>query len=522
MAIARVYSSGWGFGEMLTSAQFNAIDVNSTYMIDKQPGANDKVGASIQATGAGRVVSTVGTGPDADTTFHVSGHNAIVRIPTLTAARTYTLGHSGATGGDRIFFYVEGTGHSPSGYAQIVANNGTGIFRLGPNPGEPVATAIPFAHASVEGDACEVMFVATGWRLIHGAGPGFRGREFTATLPTVWVCPPGVFAVTLDGWGGGGGGAGGDRAYSASSVSTTLNNSYTIGGGGGAGGGGSWPQRVRVAVVPGRAYEALAGGPGAGGLPGLASGPERDACPGGNGGDSIFREKASGNVLATFRGAEGGTPPRTRTMELLGFDPAATGVDGYVATGYPLDLGFGGRPVRPTVTGVGTFGVTMLAPYALMRSSTTGIAGNTLTMVAALPVPHFLLASYLEPGAGGFGTTEWSKTIVPNALSGVASISGYPGGLCGTGGSQSALYLGGGPGGGGGGGAGGAGATGGNGGGYMLNGSGLPSTIGLAAAAGSGGGGGGGGGASNVGTVSANADGKHGGPGGSGKIILTF
>jgi hypothetical protein len=497
VAIDRTYAPGWGFAGQLTSAQLNGIDVSSTYELDKQHGAGDVLGSVVQATGAGRIVSTVQTGPDADITFYASGHNRIVRVPTLTARRIYTLGTSGATGGDRIAFYIEGTACSPSGYARIANISGTGIFRLGLSAGYQ-ATGAPNASWLSEGDACEAIFVATGWQLANGAGPGLRGREFTSTLPSEWTCPPGIFSINLEGWGGGGGGAGGDRGLAMAGVTGAVG--YVLGGGGGGGGGGAWRSQVQVPVVPGRVYEGLAGGVGAGGLRGQWSGPVRDACPGGVGGDSIFREKVTGNVLATFRGAEGGTPPRTSSMAVIGINSVGlappTGGLNYVPTALPMDFGWGGRPMRPITTGVGTFGVTMMVPSSVYAG----------------------LGNLLPPGAGGIGATVWSSAIISSAQNGRANHGGFAGGQVGTGGGQISLFAGGAGGGGGGGGPGGVGANGGAG-GFHGGSSGTSGAIGAAASANSGAGGGGGGGAGDNGT---NYSGGYGGPGGTGKIILTF
>lgn len=387
MTIARVYSAGWGVGEKLTSAQQNSLDINTTYALDKRAGQGDFLASVVQATGTGRVIASVATGPDANWTFHLNGNGAsgtsalIVRVPTLSAARKYTLVHSGATGGDRIFFYVEGTGPTPSGYVDIANSVGTGLFRLGRTIGAGF-------NDSAESDACEVLFNGSAWVLMHGAGPGMRNVEFTSTSAIEWTCPPGVFSVLLYGYGGGGGGAAGTNGNSST-------NTWAPGGGGG---GGSWAKWVRVAVKPGMVYEGLVG---AGGSGGAASGNT-----GGAGGDSIFREKVSGTVLATFRGADYGAVTNAQTTSTY------------------EDYGSGGGPVRNAFT----------FPR-VWQSVPTGFMAEPLSM-------------FRPPGTGGFGTTA----IVPNTRGqdGTSSAEGYAGGAQGAQGVASSSYRGGGGGGGGG------------------------------------------------------------------------
>jgi hypothetical protein len=472
MAISRTYSAGWGFAETLTSAQLNAVDNNAPNLLDKRIGYGDTLGSSVQATGSGRIVSSVQTGPDADTTFHVWGHNAIVRVPTLTAARRYTLGHSGATGGDRMLFYVEGTGSTASGYADVANNVGTGLFRLGWSQGYQSPTGLPGHSLFSEGDACEVTFNGTGWVLLNGAGPGLRSREFTSITATEWVCPPGVHSVLLYGYGGGGGGAAG--------ATGTHQTSHITGGGGG--GGGSLARTVRVPVVPSRSYEALAGAGGSGGFA-----PHQ---PGQPGGDSIFREKASGNVLATFRGADFGT---TAAFILT----SGTGTS-------PQTFGFGGGPVR--------------LPTSIDRTFITGtnIAHEILHDVA------LMLSLIRTPGSGGAGVG--ANVATTYQLAGLPSLEGFAGGATPTRGTPTGGYWPGGPGGGGGAGPGGVGGGGGSGGASIgvtsgilieLGGTGI---AGITAAMGSGAGGGGGGGGGNA--AAGRGGFGAGGAGGSGKIIL--
>lgn len=460
MAIARVYSAGWGFGDTGTAAQGNALDVASTSLLDKQPGEGDTLGSIVGATGAGRIISTVATGTDSDQTFHPWGANAIVRVPTLTAARAYQLGLSGATGGDRMFFYVEGTGSTASGYADIKNSVGTAIYRLG------LANGASGTSFLAESEAVEVIFsdAASEWIVAHTAdrSPTLRGRYFTST--TSWVCPPGVFAIMLEGYGGGGGGAGGSQG----GTGQWSNH------GGGGGGGGARLTRRQVAVQPGRRYTITIG---AGGAGGYASPGTSFACggAGGNGGDTTFSETSSGNVLATFRGAEGGFPSRS-------YQPGVTDS--------MLDQSWGGRAIRPSATAIGTFTATTWAP--------TGV-------FAALTV-------FESMSRGGMGATISSGNVIRQGQYGRANER-FNGGVAGAPGASSGGYMGGGGGGGGGAGPGGPGAAGGAG----ANTSASDATGGASALANSGAGGGGGGG----GESPSGSAGGAGGSGGSGMLILT-
>jgi hypothetical protein len=460
MTISRAYSAGWSIGEIVTSSQLNGLDNNTTYAIDKRDGYGDFFSSVIQATGSGRIISTLRTGGDTDESHAVIG-GQIVRVPTLTAPRTYSLLNAFATGGDRISYYVEGTGHSPSGYVDIVTSQGTGLFRLGMSRGF-YATGIAGWNDSAQGDACEVLFNGTGWELMRGGSPGMRSISFTSTATTEWVCPPGVFSVLLFGYGGGGGGgagtAGGTSAYGYA--------------GSGAGGGAAWPRWYRLPVAPGRVYEAIVGDGGAGGASAGSSGSP--------GGDSIFREKSSGNVLATFRGADYGA------------------VAGSVPTNISEAFGFGGSPVRN--------------PNSIERSLVaTGVVKSNVIQI---------FPSFLAPGCGGFGTTSASATT--RGQDGIASPDGYAGGAQGAQGTADSSYFGGGGGGGGGGGPGGAGGAGGAGGNgnSSATSSGTAGSSGTAAAANSGAGGGGGG-AGGGGAGGGGAAGL-GGAGGTGKIVLVF
>lgn len=483
MSIQRVYQSGWSVGEKVTPHQQNALDLNSVHGIDKRAGQNDYFGSQLIATGAGRVIKTVQTGPDANVTFHVQDGCSIVRIPTMTSARTYTLGHSGATGGDRISFYLEGTGPTgyagatgyvgsqmSTGYVDILNGQGTGLFRLG-------VTKSTYPIQTAEGDSAEFIFTDGSWKLMYGAGPGMRHVDFTAS--TTWVCPPGVYEILLIGYGGGGGGGTGGF-LSNSGIYSGLESKRS----GGGGGGGSQLRVQRISVIPGRTYTITVG-----------DGGQSDS----DGNDTIFADSGLATNLAVFPGAARGGPGGVLTMINVGV--ATSGV-----TGSAIGVAFGGAGVR--------------AIYTTMTGVPTGQVVGQPTMIridGGYDSAPF--RGPTDPGAGGPGAT--SNAPISMLRQGWYSSEGFPGGTAG----PHALYKDvnqGGGGGGGGGGPAGIGGCGGTGGDFIIVG--LPARDGCrggtgAANSGAGGGGGGAGGYDNdVGGASPGP----GGQGGSGKLTAVI
>jgi hypothetical protein len=477
MTIQRAYSPGWGVGEKLTSAQQNAIDLNTTYALDKRAGVGDLLASIVQATGSGRIIASVQTGPDANTTFHISGGNSIIRVPTLTAGRTYTLGHSGATGGDHLRIYVEGTACTASGYANIANNLGTGIFRLGM---VNHSSASPFA----EGSSAEFLFNGTGWQLMRGAGPGLRPIEFLTNA--VWVCPPGVYHVPAYGYGGGGGGAPGGRG----------GNSLGGGGIGGGGGGGSVAALVLVPVVPYRSYQISIGAGGSGGHYDQinVAGNNCGETPS-DGGDTTITDLSTNQVIASWRGGGAG---------YIGTRTTATQLQAYAR---------GGSNMRPHISVAST----ATARHAICLGNVASGGGFAFW------------GEQLRPGWGGNGCSANIPTGLRFSF-GMNSAEGYTGGAPGRFGTgPTGLFVdplnpangwnAGGGGGGGGAGPGGPGVTGGVGGSFTNNNgdNGSSPTSNGAANSGAGGGGGGGGAAGGAGN---GGEGSAGSRGGSGK--LTF
>lgn len=432
MTIERTYPAGWGIGEKLLSSQVNAMDVALTYALDKRAGYSDTLQSIVHCADAGRVIKTIATGPDADTSWTAGGGNQIIRIPTLTAARSYTLGNSGATTGDRIMAYVEGTGSTASGYVDVKNALGTGLFRLG-----MVRTGTGMSEQA-EGDAAEFVFAEGAWRLLRGAGAGLRSILFTSFA--IWICPPGVHKILVFGCGGGGGGGGGRP-------NSTAGNRWVSGGGGG---GGAEYKCMVVDVVPGRAYEIYVGEGGAGGVAGDSGDP---------GGSSGIYDPILGDYICFFRGGQGGrTQVTTFGISSLGIYRAHGGspvafpnragwgnfaddivIDavpsGVTSFGFPLPAGTGGAG-----NGTGDGVVGSPNSFGSFSGGSGGVKGTD---------------SGIERGGGG-GGGGGAGPFGPGGAGGAGGNGGTP--TAGSAGSAAPANSGGGGGGGGSGGTAGAGS----------------------------------------------------------------
>lgn len=434
MSIDRAYAPGWGVGEMFTSAQGNAIDINITNALDKRSGYGDILQSVVVCAGAGRIISSVQTGPNADTTWHPNGGNMIVRVPTLTAARSYTLGHTGATGGDKMSFYVEGTGASPSGYVDIKNNVGTGLFRLG-----MVRTGTGMSEQA-EGDNAEFIFVGSGWQLMKGAGPGMRAIPYLADA--IWVAPPSVHKLQGFGCAGGAGGGGGK-------ANSTAGNRWISGGGGG---GGALYCSAVVDVVPGRAYEIYIGAGGAGGAAGSAGDP---------GGNTGIYDPILGDFILLFRGAQGG---RTQVTTYGVSSSGTYRAHGGSPNAFINRSGWGNfaddMVMDSVPSGILSFGIDLPAGSGGAGNGTdTGVAGSPNGTGSTSHSGGSGGAKGADSGTergGGGGGGGGAGPFGPGAAGGAGGAGGTPG--AGAAGSSAAANTGAGGGGGGSGGTAGAGS----------------------------------------------------------------
>lgn len=266
MTIARIKSPDWGVGEILTAAQMNALDANVTNALDKRSGQTDTLESVITTSGAGRIVPTYATGADADTAYLVSGANALIDVPTLTADRAYTFNNTNAQAGDRIFIL-----NRSSYYLTIKDAAATTLIVLGSE-----------IYNNGESGWCELIHTGAVWVLARSAlRPALTAQTFTSN--GTWTCPRGVTLALVTGWGGGGAGGGGAPG-SSTGVPTTI-------GSGGGGGGGAQRLSFVVSVTPGDAYAVTIGAGGTSVGAGL---------DGTDGGDTQL------GSVAIFYGAQGG------------------------------------------------------------------------------------------------------------------------------------------------------------------------------------------------------------------------
>lgn len=263
MTIARAKGAGFSVGEKLTSAVAEVMDLNPTYAIDKRSGQTDSLASVVTCTGAGRILKSYATGADANTTYLVSGANALIDIPSLTANRVYTLSTTNASAGDRIVIV------NRSSVYTLTVNGTTTLAQLGFS-----------AFNGSDSGWGEFLYTGVAWVLWKAALPPVL-TPTTFTANGTYVAPRGHGLVMLIGYGGGGGGGGGTPAG-------TVGGESACGGGGG---GGSHLRTRIVEVIAGSSYAVTIG---VGGTAGAAS------TAGGDGGDTIF------GALATFMGAGGG------------------------------------------------------------------------------------------------------------------------------------------------------------------------------------------------------------------------
>jgi hypothetical protein len=106
MTISRT-KPDFALGDKLTSAEVDAIDTNVTNALDKRAGQSDTLGSVVLCEDEGRIVQTLTTGANANTTYTLATSGSVVRVDTtVTASRTYTLSTSDASVGDSIEIYV--------------------------------------------------------------------------------------------------------------------------------------------------------------------------------------------------------------------------------------------------------------------------------------------------------------------------------------------------------------------------------------------------------------------------------
>ena len=381
MTISRVNAATWGGGDKLTSAQANGLDLNGTYALDKRAGQSDSLASVVSLSGAGRIVYSTATGADADSTINAGGGNTLVRVPTITAPRTYTMGTG--VDGDMISIYVE-SGISAANYIDV--SDGTSVvFRLGTATGLATGTAYP-----VDGYWVDLVYDGTAakWRVRNGPSL-LRAASFTAG--GTFVVPAGVSALMLVGCGGGGSGGAGPQG-------TVASNNRTSGG---SAGGGALASTMLIPVNPGDTGTVVIGAGGTGSYP----------SNGNPGGDTTFT--ISGFTF-TFFGAQGGsigfqTSSSTGSMNLPGGMPVSGFIPApqYHAYGVTPTADFtravpwGNHTPIPSQGGAADSGLTWGSGYQGGKAPASMVNGGGLGGAAASPGAD--VGANLGGGGGGGG-----------------------------------------------------------------------------------------------------------------------
>lgn len=271
--ITRAKSPPFGVGVKLTSSIANAMDENATHALDKRSGETDTLGSVVTCTGAGRIVASVATGANADTTYALSGGNSIIRLTSaLTANRAYTLSNTAAGIGDMVTVFAE----SSSGYTVTVKDAAaTTLITVG-------------ALEAAEAKWATFLFNGTAW-VLYQAGLRTYPSATTFSASGNYTVPLGTRFLLIDACGAGGGGGAGYKHGAVSSL-------YACGSGGA--GGAALRHLEWVQVTPGEVVSVAIGAGGAGGV--VSVGSQID---GSDGGDTVVTP-ASGAI--TFSGAQGG------------------------------------------------------------------------------------------------------------------------------------------------------------------------------------------------------------------------
>lgn len=307
MTITRV-KPDFALGDKLTSDEMDAIDENATYALDKRDGETDTLESVVSCGGGGRIIPTVATGANANTTYLIDDPNSTIRVTSaVTASRTYTLSATGAVTGDIIEIFCESS--FSSAYEITVKD-------------QAAATMFVLGNAdSADGQRAKFIYIG-GWRLF-GESPRLRSVSFTSSGS--FIVPRNVKKLLLSGCGGGGGGGG---AY----IAAGSDRSDSPGGGGG----GAIQYDNWIEVIPGETLNINIGAGGAGGGGGGGG-------SGSSGGDTTVVRDSDSSVLATARGAAGGA--RGTSDNAYRDSPSAlASEDG--ATSPIYRISGGGSPVR--------------------------------------------------------------------------------------------------------------------------------------------------------------------------------
>lgn len=382
MTLSRTRGVPYGVGEEILSAELSAIDAQIEGALDKRAGQTDTLESVVQCSNPGRIIETVVSGADADTTYQAAQARNIRLTTAILADRIYTLSNTGAAAGDTITIFSEvGFGYN----VNVKDNGGTSLLILG-NGGTADAKWATFLHTG------------TGWVVMAAGVRGAPSQYILSTgagdISGSYTVPAGCYYVEIQCLGGGGGGGGG-----------TGPNAALVNGGGG--GGGATLGKFIVSVSPGDTLNATAGGGGAGAV-GNTSGSSASF---GDSGNPSF-VTLSGNQVAYSPGAMGGTGP--------------------LYTGGAAWHAAGGRSVRGVVAvlgiGYGNAAATATAPSTHADFPLPGQGGwGTQDAVGR---------GFRYGGSqAGLGGSPGATDTVNGRAGGGGGASGWPGNVPGTGGN---------------------------------------------------------------------------------------
>ncbi len=373
MTIARVNGPGWGSGDELTFTQANGLDLNGTYALDKRAANTDTLSSVVSLAGSGRVIDTIASGANADTTYVVDAANRVIQVTTSVGSdRAYTLSATGAVAGDQITIFCD------AGFTRTITVKD-----------QAAATMCLLGNAVTSHGHWATFIYSSGWRLFR-----YSKKRLTRTYVAndTLVVPDNVIAMTFEGVGGGGGGGGGRGAGGNGDCSAP-------------GGGGARRGRVECTVVPGETLTIVCGAGGGGGAGGSSGGATGTS--GAHGANTTVTGSSSG-LLATFYGAQGAIFATNTPGFYLGGMPVAT--QGSTTHGYPANS------TSPLTVGGGYY------PPLLPIPGQGGMAGTVAEVTS-----KFGGSTAYALGGGGVSTVD-------GTYAGSGGASEWAGGVGGTGG----------------------------------------------------------------------------------------
>lgn len=365
MTISRVNGATWGVGDNLTSTQANGLDLNTTYALDKRAAQTDTLASVVSLSGSGRVIDTVVTGADADTTYVVDAANRVIRVTSaVTANRIYVLSATGAVTGDQLTIFCE-----PSFVTYEITVKDQALAAM-----YSIGNLV-----SSQGHWATFIYIG-GWRLFRYST---KNQIRTYTASDTLVVPSGVIQMTFEGVGGGGGGGGGRGAGGNGDCSA-------------AGGGGARRGKFVKTVIPGETLTIVCGAGGGGGAGGSSGGSTPGA--GVHGVESTVTGSGSG-LLATFYGAQGAIYATNTPGFYMGGMPVRWNIASATHTyprnsASPLTTVGGDYPGYP-IPGQGGFAGTVAEVSSKTGGSTAYAQGNATSTVDG---------TY----AGSGGASEWA------------------------------------------------------------------------------------------------------------------